>query len=114
MDDVDRARPEFEKARDVFYGLRYAGLREEDLIAPAAAISRAIGNREALTESEVDEALKTVLAGENLPVGPGDITDLITKLQNLGYIWSPGGNLENRYFAGISSLLTYVARMTST
>ena len=55
-----------------------------------------------------------VLAGENLPSGPGDIMDLITELCNLGYIWSPGGNLANRYFPCIPSLMTYVPRMDST
>ena len=114
MDDVNRVRPEFEKARDVFYGLRFDELRRKQLVAPAAALARAFGNREELTESEVDEVLETVLAGGNLPSGPGDIMELINKLHNLGYIWSPGGNLEDRYFAGIPSLMTYVARITST
>ena len=114
MDDVNRVRPEFEKARDVFYGLRFDELRRKQLVAPAAALARAFGNREELTESEVDEVLETVLAGGNLPSGPGDIMELINKLHNLGYIWSPGGNLEDRYFAGIPSLMTYVARIAST
>ena len=114
MDDVDRARPEFEKARDSFYGLRFDEFRRKQLVAPAAALARAFGNRAELTESEVAEALKMVLVGGNLPSGPGDIMDLITKLHNLGYIWSPGGNLENRYFPGIPSLMTYVARMSPT
>ena len=113
MDDVDRARPEFEKARDVFYTVRYRELRKQQLVAPAAALARAFGNREELTESEVDEVLETVLADGNLPSGPGDIMELITKLHNLGYIWSPGGNLEDRYFPGIPSLMTYVARIAS-
>ena len=114
MDDVDRARPEFEKARDLFYALRFREFREKQLVAPAAALARAFGNREELAESEVDEVLEAVLAGGNLPSGPGDIMELITKLHNLGYIWSPGGNLEDRYFAGIPSLMTYVARIAST
>ena len=113
MDDVDRARPEFEKALDVFYGLRFDELCDRDLVAPATAIARAFGNCESLHRSEVTETLQTVLAGENLPSGPGDITNVITKLHNLGYIWSPGGNLANRYFPGIPSLMTYVARMAS-
>ena len=114
VDDVDRARPEFEKARDVFCGSRFDELCDQDLVAPATALARAFGNRESLTESEVDEVLETVLAGGNLPSGPGDIRIVITKLHNLGYIWSPGGNLEDRYFAGIPSLMTYVARIAST
>ena len=113
VDDVDRARPEFEKARDLFYTVRYRELRNQQLVAPAAALARAFGNREELTESEVDEVLETVLADGNLPSGPGDIMELITKLHNLGYIWSPGGNLEDRYFPGIPSLMTYVARIAS-
>ena len=114
MDDVDRARPEFEKARALFFGFRYRELRKKQLVAPAAAIARAIGNREGLARSEVAETLKTALVGGNLPSGPGDITNVITKLHDLGYIWSPGGSLANRYFPGIPSLLPYVARMAST
>ena len=114
VDDVDRARPEFEKARDVFYGSRFDELCDQDLVAPATAIARAIEDRESLHRSEVDEALRMVLAGENLPSGPGDVRNVIIKLRNLGYIWSPGGNLANRYFPGIPSLMTYVARMAST
>ena len=114
MDDVNRARPEFEKARDLFFGFRFEELWKKDLVAPATAIARAIGNREVLTETEVDEVLKTALDGASLPSGPGDITNVITELHNLGYIWSPGGNLEDRYFPGIPSLMPYVARMAST
>ena len=114
MDDVDRARPRFEKARDLFYGLRYAELRKKQLVAPATALARAFGDREELRESAVAEALQTVLVSENLPSSPDDIMGLITKLHNLGYIWSPGGNLSNRYFSGIPSLMTFVARMAST
>ncbi len=114
MDDVNRARLEFEKARDLFYGLRFEELYKQDLVAPAVAVARAFGSREELARSEVAETLKTVLVGGNLPSGPGDIMSVITKLHNLGYIWSPGGNLANRYFAGIPSLMTYVARIAST
>ena len=114
IDDVDRARPGFEKARDLFCGFRYAELRKEQMVAPATALARAFGDREELNESEVAEALQTVLVGEHLPSSPGDITRLITKLHNLSYIWSPGGNLSNRYFPGIPSLMTFVARMAST
>ena len=114
MDDVDRARPEFEKALDVFCGLRFDELCDRDLVAPATAIARAFGNCESLHRSEVDEVLETVLAGGNLPSGPGDIRNVITKLHNLGYIWTPGGKVADRYFPGIPSLMTYVARMDST
>ena len=114
MDDVNRARPEFEKARGLFYAFRFREFRKKQLVAPAAALARAFGNREELTESAVVETLETVLAGGNVPSGPGDIMNVITKLHNLGYIWSPGGNLEDRYFAGIPSLMTYVARIAST
>lgn len=77
-------------------------------------MAEVFGTREELSESEVGGALKAVLVGENLPSGPDDITDLLNRLHNLGYIWSPGGNLSNRYFAGIPSLMTFVARMAST
>ena len=113
MDDVERVRPEFDEARDLFFGLRYEEFRNEQLVAPAAALARAFGNREELAESAVVEALKTVLIGENLPSSPGHITNLITRLHNFGYIWTPGGNLSNRYFSGIPSLMTFVARMAS-
>ncbi len=114
IDDVNRARPEFEKSRDLFYGLRYQELRDQQLVTPAAALAGVFGTREELSESEVGGALKAALVGENLPSGPDDITDLLNRLHNLGYIWSPGGNLANRYFSGIPSLMTFVARMAST
>ena len=114
MDDVNRARPKFEESTDLFYGLRYEELREQHLVTPAAALAEAFGTREELYESEVVGALKAVLVGSNQPSSPDDITNLVKRLHNLGYIWSPGGNLANRYFSGIPSLMTYVARMAST
>ena len=114
IDDVNLARAEFEKSRDLFYGLRYRELRNQQLVTPAAALAEVFGTREELSESEVGGALKAVLVGENLPSDPDDITDLLNRLHNLGYIWSPGGNLSNRYFSGIPSLMTFVARMAST
>ena len=114
IDDVNRARPKFEESRDLFYGLRYEELREQHLVTPAAALAEVFGIREELSESEVVEALKAVLVGANQPSSPDDITNLVKRLHNLGYIWSPGGNLANRYFSGIPSLMTYVARMAST
>ena len=114
MDDVIRVRPEFEKSRDAFYGLRYEELCDEELVAPAAALAEFFGNREELARSEVIGVLKAVLDGECLPSDPDDIAKLLAKLHNLGYIWSPGGNLSNRYFSGIPSLMDFVAGMTST
>ena len=114
VDDVNRARPEFEKERDLFYGFRYRELHKQQLVAPAVAMARAFGSREELIETEVVEVLKTALDGASLPSGPDDVTNVITKLHNLGYIWSPGGNLSNRYFSGIPSLMTFVTRMAST
>ena len=113
MDDVIRVRPEFEKSRDSFYGLRYEELCDEQLVSPAAALARVFGNREELARSEVVGALKAVLDGERLPSDPDDIAKLLAKLHNLGYIWSPGGNLSNRYFSGIPSLMDFVAGMAS-
>ena len=114
MDDVNRTRPEFEKSRDLFHGLRYQELRNRHLVNPAAALASVFGNREQLAESEIVEALKTSLDGGHLPSSPDDITSLLTRLHNLGFIWSPGGSLSNRYFSGIPSLMTFVARMAST
>ena len=114
MDDVIRVRPEFEKSRDAFYGHRYEELCVEHLDAPAAALASVFGDREELAVSEVAGALKAVLDSECLPSGPDDITKLLAKFHNLGYIWSPGGNLSNRYFSGIPSLMDFVARMAST
>ena len=111
--DVERARPAFDEAKDLFCGFRYEELRKKQLVAPAAALARAFGDREELAEAAVAESLKTLLVGENMPSSPMDITNLITRLHNLGYIWTPGGNLSNRYFSGIPSLMTFVARMAA-
>ena len=113
IDDVNRARPEFEESSDSFYGLRYEELREQHLVTPAAALAEAFGTLEELSESEVVGALKAVSVGANQPSSPDDIMNLVKRLRNLGYIWSPGGNLVNRYFTGIPSLMTYVARRAS-
>ncbi len=114
MDDVNRTRPKFEESKDLFYGLRYEELREQHLVTPAAALAEAFGTREELYESEVVGALKAVLVGSNQPSSPDDIMNLLKRLHNLGYIWSPGGNLVDRYFSGIPSLMTFVARKAST
>lgn len=96
------------------YGLRYEELRDQQLVSPAAALAEAFGAREERSESEVVGALKAVLVGENLPSSPDDLMNLITRLRNLSYIWSPGGRLVNRYFSGVPSLMTFVARTAST
>ena len=109
MDDVELARPRFEKARNLFYESRYQELVDGDLVDAAAALSRAFRNVEALAEREVTTALRHHLVQAGQSEDHRQALRLRERLQELGYVWAPGGTVEDLYWQGIPSLMSFVA-----
>ena len=110
LDDVDRARPQFEAARNRFYRYRFSELDHEKLVLVAAKLSVAFIDTDMLTDLEVNESIKEALHSE----GSGSDTDAVMaareRLHDLGYIWSAGDESRPSYQPGIPSLMQYLAQ----
>lgn len=109
IEDVERARPQVETARNRFYLYRYQELKSAGLLGPATALAAAYADTDELAASRVDEALGAALAAEGRPSCPDAIAKVRESLHNLGYIWSPGGSMQAVYVSGIPSLMSFVA-----
>lgn len=113
IEDVERARPQVETARNRFYLYRYQELKNAGLLGPATALAEAYADTDELAASRVDEVLGAALAGEDRPSCPEAIAKVRESLHNLGYIWSPGGSRQDVYVAGIPSLMSFVAEVAA-
>ena len=110
ISDVDRARPEFEQARNLFYSSRFEELRNEDLVGFAAALADAYRDGEELAAAEIDRVLGQVLEEKGATLTKSTVATVRTRLHDLGYIWSPGREEAPSYVSGIPSLMSYVSR----
>lgn len=109
IDDVDRARPRFEQARNRFYSLRFEELRNEGLVGYAAALANSYRDSEQLPAAEIDRVLRRVLEGKGTTPTESAVAKVRTRLHDLGYIWSSGNEEASSYTSGIPSLMSYVA-----
>lgn len=110
MEDVNNVHPQFVDTRDQFYLSRYLELKECGLLAPAVVLAEAFEGRDSLEDSVVDEALKRGLGPKSGTSEPVDFADVRHRLHDLGYIWSPGGASGTKYYSGIPSLMSFVAK----
>ena len=108
--DVDRARPEFEQARNLFYSSRFEELRKEGLVGFAAALADLYRDSEEFAAIEIDRVLGRVLEENGTAPTEGTVDAVRTRLHDLGYIWSPGRAEAPSYVSGIPSLMSYVSR----
>ncbi len=110
IDDVDHARPEFEETRNRFCSFRFEELRKEGLVGFAAALADSYRDSEELAASEIDRVLGRVLEQKGTAPTEGTVDAVRTRLHDLGFVWSHGGNESPSYVSGIPSLMSYVSR----
>lgn len=110
IDDLDRARPQFEEARNRLYSFRFQELRKEGLVGFAAALADRYRDSEKLAAAEIDRVLGHVLEEKGTAVTESAISTVRTRLHDLGYIWSSGNEEVPSFVSGIPSLMSYVAR----
>ena len=110
LDDVDRARARFEKARNIYYRDRYVELQMAELAFVAARLSLAFTGRDKLTDLRVDETIRLALESEGRRSDALSVLTARARLHDLGYIWSVGDELNLCFEPGIPSLMRYVLR----
>ncbi len=110
LDDVDRARPRFEAARDRYYGDRFSELKRAKLPLVAAKLSLAFIDNDKLTDLEVDEPIRESLHSEGGGSDRDSVMAARERLQDLGYIWSAVDESRPSYQPGIPGLMQYVAQ----
>lgn len=102
------ARPEFEETKNDYYRHRYRELEKLRLLRVGAAVADAFRDRELLSDSLLDAAIRRGL-GE---AGPDRMDSTRETLSDLGFIWEPAG--EPRWEPGIPSLMDYVRKFAPT
>ena len=110
INHVDRARPQFEQARNLFYSSRFEELRNEGLVGFAAALADSYRDTEVLAAPEINRVLRRVLEENGATQTEGTVDAVCTRLRGLGYIWSSGEAEVRSYVSGIPSLMSYVAK----
>lgn len=110
INDVDHARPHFERARNRFYNFRFEELRNKGLVGFAAALADLYRDSEELAATEIDQVLERVLEEKGLSATESAVATVRTRLHDLGYIWTPVDEEVPRYISGIPSLLSYVSK----
>ena len=109
IDHVDRARPQFEQARNRFYSFRFEELRKEGLVDIAAALADLYRGSEKLVAAEIDRVLARVMEKNGPEPTASSIAAVRSRLHDLGYIWSSGNENVPSYVSGIPSLMSYVS-----
>ena len=110
LDDVGRARPRFENARNIYYRDRHVELDRAGLAGVAARLSLVFTKTDRLTDLEVDRAIGLALEAEGRVSTERAVLTARDRLHSLGYIWSAGGESRHCFRPGIPSLMHYVAR----
>ena len=109
IDDVDRARPLFEQARNRLYSSKLDELRDEGLVGFAAALTDSYRDSEVLSIAEINRVLGRVLEEQGTARTESTVAAVRTRLHDLGYIWSSGNEDVPSYGSGIPSLMSYVS-----
>ena len=86
LDDVGRARPGFENARNIHYLARYAELERARLSYVAASLSQAFIGHHKRTSRDVNEAIRLALESEGRDSGFETVLTVRDRLYDLGYI----------------------------
>ena len=110
IDDVDHARPQFERARNRFFSFRFEELCEQGLVGFAAALADSYRDSEELATTEIGRVLGQVLEEQGTTPTESAVDAVRRRLHDLGYIWSSGAEESQTYVSGIPSLMSYVAR----
>ncbi len=102
---VTVAAPEFGRQRSAYYEDRREELERHELLAVAAGMAAAFGERAALRSRELNAAIAEVLATDG---STARVLQCRDRLATVGYIWKPP-DAEDLWQPGIPSLMDYVA-----
>lgn len=108
-DGAERVLAEFQIERNQFYGRRYRELERQGLVPAAAALAEAYGDMDALSGPDITEALEQVVESASSVRDGQSATDLLDRLNDLGYVWNTESAVEDRWIKGIPSLMQFVA-----
>jgi len=104
---VAQAASAFEQGRGTYYHHRHSELERAGLLDVASAIARAFGNRDQMTQAEVD----AVIAGTRVKSGTKESQDEAIRVRDglaaVGYVWNPPGE-GLVWRPGIPSLMAHI------
>ena len=93
----------FNKEKEMLYQDYYAELVRDKMVPAALLIAQAFKGHDKV--SNID--LHNIVAGKEVwPSPPQDVTDTISKLRHLGYVWQ--GTEKSYWEPGLPSLMDYV------
>ena len=103
---VEAAAPHFEDRKGRYYRQRVEELQKRSLVPAARQVAAAFSDEPALSDSEIDEALRRGASS-----GGPDPGEARESLRHLGYIWRAQATI--RWEPGIPSLMDYLLEQTT-
>ena len=109
--DVDRARPKFERRRELFYDRRLDELERDGLVAISAKVAAEFSDGEQVLRQRVMTAIRAALEQEENDKAPDPtaVQKAARVLRHLGYIWPVVHRGLPCYEPGIPSLMQFVS-----
>ena len=104
---VAQAASAFDQGRGTYYHHRHNELERAGLLDVASAIARAFGNRDQLTQAEVDAAIAGTQAVSGTKESQGEAIRIRDGLAAVGYVWNPPGG-GHVWRPGIPSLMAHI------
>lgn len=110
---VAQAASAFDQGRGTYYHHRHNEIERAGLLDVASAIARAFGNRDQMTQAEVD----AVIAGTRVKSGPAESQDEAIRIRDdlaaVGYVWNPPGE-GHVWRPGIPSLMAHIGGLAAS
>ncbi len=108
--DIDRARPIFERRREIYYDRRIDELDSAGLVSVAAEVAAEFSDAERVLREGVKTAIRSALerAGSGKAPAPSAVIEADRVLRHWGYIWPVVQQGVAYYEPGIPSLMRYV------
>lgn len=101
--DVQRARKDFDRRKNLYFLDRFRELEDRDLLPVARTVARAFRGRELLNTEVLEEIVREALPTRKVD-GAADAAS--QALRHLGFIWREG---SRDWEPGIPSLMDYIA-----
>ncbi len=108
--DIDRARPLFERRRDLYYQQRLEELHHAELVSVAAWVTAEFSGDERVPRERVRIAIRSAMEreGQGRTPDPAAVRDAERVLRHCGYIWPVVRQSIGCYEPGIPSLMRHV------
>ena len=108
--DVDRARPSFERRRELYYDRRLDELDGAELVSVAASVAATFSSAKQVPRERVKIAIRSALEqkGEGKAPDPAAVREAERALRHRGFIWPVVRQHIGYYEPGIPSLMGHV------